>query len=779
MSLTRHAYRLPFHFKPPQDYIWVSEDVLDNAMRRFAHTKTTRRNVSLAPGPLEARKRETKRRMMNLAQMVGEGGFDPAVLQGLGTAQERRDWQWQSPKPPEAKNTRGTTLFSRSMACRRADARAEPESLPSWLTHSGSKHQNQVWSNGKAELEIQQPLRHDTMKSDPTVLAELKLCQSLDQVRDWATEHNVELRNYSRLAFRQLVQGGRNLSTVLQALEEPALDTSGNRTYFLQRELQSLTTRIEADLLGTWIKRRLLLGTLPEKEILNMANLLSFTPEVGENEDVRCILADSMFVGIQSSTVFGVRHVKAEVLGALFKAVAQGQYTRRSQTLGITIFKVLQPGTLWQLRGTVALFFQKSLRAQVVREYDAEEVSQLEMIARILELLRIFPENVVHDTIHETSKALLELRSDLSVSHQALVKILDNWWSSLIKQDMFGFPKKGTDDINNQGTASTRSQRMLADQPLEILVPYLRHFDDEGKARFLVRHWLCPALPPVEWRRAKNRFFVLRKTRKDESPFLHFISIANDNSQLSDQELRRFFSLLQMMQMSEIIEHILLRPDQKHMCISEAVVLHCIRTHVAEQPQIAERLMRAYPRLPLETCPDLAQELILNPSIHPDLLLNYHRSYSVHAIIPRAACRTRRQRNTDRARLLGKMALAYSEALHQTPRMAYRRIYGCYRCIMREHLGSIPVDIVRALVRSGIVRPLQQGAWVSTVKHRWILPLIRQKESLEDAERVDELVYQWRGANVRLRLSRRRPGKTLEASATAEHGGMDSNLRTQ
>lgn len=110
MSLKRHVCRLPFHVKPARDHVWIGEDVLDNAMRQFAHAKITKRFVSLAPGPLEARKRVTKRRMVNLAQVGDAEGVDPALLQGFGGAQERRDWRWESPKPPAGNNIRGTEL---------------------------------------------------------------------------------------------------------------------------------------------------------------------------------------------------------------------------------------------------------------------------------------------------------------------------------------------------------------------------------------------------------------------------------------------------------------------------------------------------------------------------------------------------------------------------------------------------------------------------------------------------------------------------------------------
>ena len=107
MSLRRHVHCLPLRLNAPQDHIWVSEDVLNCAMHRFAHCRVPRRHACLAPGPLEARKRATKRRMMNLAQIAEGGGFDPSVLPGMG-APERIEWKWQSPRSRTPQKTDGT-----------------------------------------------------------------------------------------------------------------------------------------------------------------------------------------------------------------------------------------------------------------------------------------------------------------------------------------------------------------------------------------------------------------------------------------------------------------------------------------------------------------------------------------------------------------------------------------------------------------------------------------------------------------------------------------------
>lgn len=115
MSLKRHACRLPIRLKTPDRHIWISEATLDNVIQRFSQAKTPRRHVGLAPGPLEARKRAAKRRMMNMAKVGGGGGFDPSMIPGFGSTLES-GMQWQSPTSSPPQEEKGIFAFENSMA---------------------------------------------------------------------------------------------------------------------------------------------------------------------------------------------------------------------------------------------------------------------------------------------------------------------------------------------------------------------------------------------------------------------------------------------------------------------------------------------------------------------------------------------------------------------------------------------------------------------------------------------------------------------------------------
>lgn len=86
----------------PLDHIWISDDILDTALRRFLSPKCSQRHGSSVPGPLEAQRRSNKRRLMGLAP-VGRSGvnIDPGFLAGFDRRRDQQKWKWQAPTPSE------------------------------------------------------------------------------------------------------------------------------------------------------------------------------------------------------------------------------------------------------------------------------------------------------------------------------------------------------------------------------------------------------------------------------------------------------------------------------------------------------------------------------------------------------------------------------------------------------------------------------------------------------------------------------------------------------
>lgn len=99
----------------PADHIWISDDLLSAAVSRFfrASCPHQRRHGSNVPGPLEARRRASKRKMTLQASMDAGGGM-PVPLFNFGALFGRHQtgephWRYEPPtlrteeppKPPK------------------------------------------------------------------------------------------------------------------------------------------------------------------------------------------------------------------------------------------------------------------------------------------------------------------------------------------------------------------------------------------------------------------------------------------------------------------------------------------------------------------------------------------------------------------------------------------------------------------------------------------------------------------------------------------------------
>ena len=96
LACHRAAHRI---VPPSVQHVWITDEVLAIAFHHFLRVTFTsqRRYGSNVPGPLEARRRASKRRIMGLAA-AGGGGGAPSVgaLFGLGS-REPRSWRYEPP----------------------------------------------------------------------------------------------------------------------------------------------------------------------------------------------------------------------------------------------------------------------------------------------------------------------------------------------------------------------------------------------------------------------------------------------------------------------------------------------------------------------------------------------------------------------------------------------------------------------------------------------------------------------------------------------------------
>jgi hypothetical protein len=88
-------------------------------------------------------------------------------------------------------------------------------------------------------------------------------------------------------------------------------------------------------------------------------------------------------------------------------------------------------------------------------------------------------------------------------------------------------------------------------------------------------------------------------------------------------------------------------------------------------------------------------------------------------------------------------------------RQMFRNVYLAYRYLVTRQSPVHPL-MSRALVRAGIIRPLENNEWVNTSRIQWILQVVGRVEGQDVAMELDKKIYEWRGKVHRYIMSRRR-----------------------
>ena len=119
---------------------------------------------------------------------------------------------------------------------------------------------------------------------------------------------------------------------------------------------------------------------------------------------------------------------------------------------------------------------------------------------------------------------------------------------------------------------------------------------------------------------------------------------------------------------------------------------------------------------------------------------------------------------SEKAIILHKMATAFAFNQCLAAGRAFRAVYRCYRHLCTMQVAPGPA-VAKAFVHAGIIRFLKSNRWVSTIKLRWVLGVVRASESKETADRVDQMVWIWRGHVIERRLAKAAARRKLRRQA--------------
>ncbi|KAG9859248.1 hypothetical protein KCU98_g266, partial [Aureobasidium melanogenum] len=118
----------------------------------------------------------------------------------------------------------------------------------------------------------------------------------------------------------------------------------------------------------------------------------------------------------------------------------------------------------------------------------------------------------------------------------------------------------------------------------------------------------------------------------------------------------------------------------------------------------------------------------------------------------------------ERVQLVHHVAYAVAKSPRITSRMAFRRVCDCLN-YLEDRGAPLSSLMSRALVYSGVTRPLREGLWLSTEKFQWILPYVRRLEGDEVADSLDEAAFTLRSENLESNGALMKPLEDMERKA--------------
>ena len=677
MSLKRHLCR--FTATHPFDHIWISDDIPNHALSRYLQLRVGRRHGSAVPGPLEARKRAAKRRMMGLAPTAA--GLDPHLgfLAGLGRGQENQQgWQWQSPQSlrpedPQRLHKGGTRS---SPSDQLGTNWSENSGLPAWLTDYDNKDERLAAEDKQVPDPVEQvhtdkiipdvhyPAKPMTQeRRSPEARLEDSTClEDMRSIIRCIKEHDPRRKTCSRLALCRLLHPRWDMDKILEFWVDPLLNPWGaaNLSFFVAHCVE-LSKVEELRRFCEWTARQFYIGACPDRNLLLLITELSKSGEQDEWRKMLVGFCQSVTQALQSSPVLRVQDLEPATYSSLLAILFDDIYSSSKLELGMELVTTSSPTQLQVLGGLAWPTIERWI--YMWEPSRSAELSSVTLSSKITSLLYMIPK-----------RELLEAVTALS-------------WR------------------------------------------ILNHPLPENESRNLwQRHslwWSAVQAPGVFQHIKKTSFW----------------------SQISDALRRRQEEAIESMALTEIDDH-LNKNDLQAACGT----------------------FFRHPQITLESCPQLAEALILDPDRDWRMALKLRESRQAIVLAKQQSLgddRLKKQLQQQRICLLERMASAYSTHEHIPVAMIFYYVYGCWKIHERDNLGPIGPAMTRALTLCGIVRPLQARRQVSRFRAEWILRIVAEVEGLDVSRKLGATMWEW--LNEGYHQSRARRNRELQQSLSRQH----------
>ncbi|KAL9000697.1 MAG: hypothetical protein Q9169_000733 [Polycauliona sp. 2 TL-2023] len=686
-ELREHELRYGIKLKltHPSDHIWISDDILNHAISRYMQLHVGRRHGSAVPGPLEARKRAAKRRVMGLAPTLGGLDPHPAFIAGLGRGQEnQQSWQWQSPNLPQSKHP--PRLGDSGEYC--PDGHADPHpadnpALPAWLTdyepndESVTAEENQkpevVGQVDTSEVIPGLPCHKKPKIQDHDSLeARLRESIELDDLRiliGSMAKHDRLRKTASRLALRQMLDTRCDMDKILGFWVDPLLNPwgAGNLPFFVSYCAEGSRSE-EMGRFCDWMVRQFYVGACSDRNVLVLTTELSRFKDRDNWQEMLASLCQSIAQALRSSPVLRTEDISFKTYSGLLAILFEDIYASSRLELGLDLVKASSSAQLKDLADLVRPIIEHWV--DTWEPSRSADLGLTKLSSTITSLLNAMPHDELLEIVRDVSWHFLNL-SLFKSSSRDLWRKRSLWWSAIRALEIFGHIKK----------TSLWSE-------------------------------------------------ISKSLRKRQEEAIDSMALVKINENLSQHKL-----------------------------------------------QAAYRKFLQCPRIALERCPDLAEDLILDPGRNWRTALMLRESRQAILLANQHStgddCMAKHLQQ-DRVRLLERMALAYAQQDHIPVAMVFYYVYGCWKIHERDKLGPMGPAMLHAIILCGIVRPLEAHRQVSRTRLEWILRMAAEVEGVNASTRLGATIHEW--LNEGYRQARLGRAEVLHQSLSQRHHEQSSQV---
>ena len=762
MSLKRHVCRSGRNVQPSTQHLWISDDILNVAIQRFNQAVLSKRHVSFAPGPLEARKRGTRRRLAHASQGVAGtvGDIDPSLLSGINESARVGKWRWQgpdlphqsppvppsllssnpfrptiSPKPTEQETEKKTSFLS----CKPFQSAISPRPIEQG-TEKESNTQIQFHNKSLRKIKI-----HD--RNMTFIMEKFGRCRTLEKLRTLASEEGISVRRNSQQILRCLWNATKSFEICFEFLDDDQFDDPSvyNLGFLLEQALQELRGNHDEyhdkfaltmhTYIIPWARKQLSLDT---RSLSDITALGKFILRLSVHKAAKILMYDlavAVLEGLRSSPTRDLESLRPETRRYLREALMKGNVfpdvTPEVQEL---VFSYVD--TMDDVAVTSELLAKQIRSGSAFQDPTKATDWEDTIIYKIDSVLSDRNQKQARSIIKTTSKILLQWHTD-NVDDRVCQKIMDAWWAYARRRSAVSIENWHEVLEMKSVTPSVRSA---------ILASYAKYMQKDDFARFVFSTWFFNRLSEAEfegiYHDLKQNLQNLQNLQ-DQGPVSSLICMLETIQEkigLEDDFIRHFLGFLSRLRKAYCLREIMYKSTVIDMHVPLDAILDALQHYPPISTSKAHDIFKHDSRIALENVPGLAARLIRNPHIRPNTIWHYRTMRSIQQPTDDAS---KENYVKTQYHLLDVMALSFSESHHLSLRQIQRNMSKILNCVRMEGLGGVSRGLLLGLLRSTIIRPMEEKGKVSTDAIRYTIGRIQDVEGPEVADRIDRLLYVW------------------------------------